>query len=235
MKAGTALIATVAAVCAAPAGVITRFLCSVAALTAYAVIARNPDGLRTFAGWSLFFTLPLLAIHAVANPAFAVSAELPLGVPYRADGASFAIGQASLIMTLFVPALFWLSVPRDGVIAALARLPLPAPVAATAFDSVALTVEMERRARLIMDAQRARGMRIGLPWQRGAAMLSVIIPLIATLLRDAPVKARLRHELRTSEAAFAAGRDAGIWSLRETSVLAAVLAAVPAATWRILG
>lgn len=225
MKPGTALIATVVAIVVVVVGGPWPRLsfCTAAALAHWFICLRS-TGIVRFSIWIALFAGPLFLIHATLNANFPATGVVLSIIPYRATGAMFALEQASLVMTMFVPALYWLSVPREGVIALVSRLPISPPSAAPAFDAVSLIGEVDRRAYLILEAQQARGIRVnGTPWMRGAAILALIIPLVATLFRDAPIKAKIRHDLSASEAAFRSSNRTPLWDRHEVAKLAVLL------------
>jgi hypothetical protein len=131
VKAGTAVVLTLAAAAAAAfLYPYDRTVFCLWAVLAHLALTKRHTGARRFVTWTLVFALPLLGIHGILNASYPVTAQFPLGIPYRADGAAFAIGQASLVMTMFVPALYWLSVQRDSIIAFLCRLPISPSMAA---------------------------------------------------------------------------------------------------------
>ena len=227
MKPATALAMTAAATVAAAFDSGTRAIFCTGALVAHILITRRLSGATQFFIWGIAFALPLVVIHAVLNPAYPVTDEIVWGVPLRSNGLAFAIRQVSVVMTLFVPALYWFAVSREGVIALLCRLPISPAAAVPLFDVMALLTEMERRAATILEAQRARGIRMrGAPWRKAAALMALVIPLVATLLRDAPVRARIRYNLQTSEAAFSSRRTAPVLSLFELLLCVGAIVAV---------
>jgi hypothetical protein len=223
MKPVTALVMTMAAAVAAAAfDSSARAIFCVGAVVGHIFITRRLRGGTQFLLWGIVFALPLLIMHAILNPAYPITGKVVGVVPWRDSGLAFATRQVSLVMTLFVPALYWLAVSREGVIALLCRLPISPAAAVPLFDVMALLTEMERRTATILEAQRARGIKMnGAPWRKAAALMALVVPLVAMQLRDAPVRARIRCNLQTSEAAFASQRTTRILSLFELLICVA--------------
>ena len=227
MRPATAIAMTMAAAIAAVAyNSDTRAIFCAGALVAHILITRRLSGANQFFIWGIAFALPLVVIHAVLNPAYPLTGEIVGGVPLRNNGLEFAIQQVSVVMTLFVPALYWLAVSRESVIALICRLPISPAAAVPLFDVMTLLSEMEQKGATIFEAQRARGIRMsGAPWRKAGALMALVIPLVATLFRDAPVRARIRYSLQSSEAAFASRRTAPVLSLFELLLCAGAIVA----------
>jgi energy-coupling factor transport system permease protein len=223
----TALAASVAAIVAAivlpPLEAVSY---AALASVSYCLITRNVRGLRRFIGWSLAFAVPLILMHGVLNAQYPITTRL-LILPIREAGLDFGAAQAARILCLFVPALYWSAVNRMSVIEILKFIRLDRFLASAIFEGFSLAGEMEHRARIILEAQRARGIRTsGPPWTRIRALVAVVLPLAATLLRDAPTRVRVQEYLGSVEASFAGPRVLPSLHLAELGLLVLPLAAL---------
>lgn len=170
-------------------------LLAAAAAAPLAALART-GGLRAWATIVAAAWLPLaissLVVHGLFTPG-AEGALADLG-PFRLTAGGLDTGwryAGRLFILVAAGALFGVAAPPSAALAAIGGRPWSAD------GQLALEVALNtlpvarRRAASILEAQRARGLRLdGSPLRRLAAARALVVPLALGLLLDAEIRAR---------------------------------------------
>lgn len=136
----------------------------------------------------LIFSIPLLLIHGILNPAHPVSLHWGF-VPLRIDGFLYAIRTALRLLILCLGLVIWRHVPSMQLLAAAERYRLPLSIQTLLAVASTFTRTLSRRIQIVYVAQQARGIPAGPGlFLRIRAFPKSLIPLIVSTLNEAAAR-----------------------------------------------
>jgi energy-coupling factor transporter transmembrane protein EcfT len=136
----------------------------------------------------LIFSIPLLLIHGILNPAYPVSMHWGF-LPVRFNGILYAVPVALRILILCLGLVIWRHVPGMQLLAAAERCRLPLTIQMLLAVASTFTKTLSRRIKIVYVAQQARGIPAGPGlFLRIRAFPKSLIPLIVSTLNEAAAR-----------------------------------------------
>jgi hypothetical protein len=128
--------------------------------------------------------IPLFIIQSVLNPVFTTEFYFFNFISFKPDGFKFFVSISQQLSIFLSISCMWLLVCRDSLLDWLIFKNFPLVVCATYAQAVSMIGLIERRGLAVYKAQQARGIQTSKGLFKLKAMISVMFPVIATIINE---------------------------------------------------